>query len=49
MRTQSKAGNLLEARENASDQMGMALVLYLIGWDGGARFLDQSQSKVKKN
>ena len=49
MRTQSKTGNLLEARENASDQMGMALVLYLIGWDGGARFLDQSQSVAKKN
>ena len=49
MRTQSKTGNLLKAREKASDQMGMALVLYLIGWDGGARFLDQSQSVAKKN
>ena len=26
----------------------LVLVLYLIGWEGGTSFLDQSQNKVKQ-
>lgn len=41
-----KTGSLLGARENAGDQV---LGLYLISWDDGASFLDQSRSEVKQN
>ena len=38
------------ARENACDQVArLVLVLHLIGWAGGASFLNQSQSVVKQN
>ena len=30
-------------------KLWLVLVLYLIGWDGGTTFLDQSQSEVKQN
>ena len=49
MGTQSKRGNLLDERENASDQARLVFVFHLIGWDCGASFLDQSQSEVKQN
>ena len=29
--------------------LGLILVFHFIGWDGGASFLDQSQSEVKQN
>ena len=41
-----KTGNLLEARENASDQVRIVLVLHLIGWMNQT---DQSQGEVKQN
>ena len=45
-----KTGKLLEARENANDHVVIVfLVLYLIGWENGTSFRDQSQSKVKYN
>ena len=37
-----KVTKLLKARENAGDQV-------VIGWECGARFMDQSQSEVKQN
>ena len=37
------------ARENASDQGAIGFSLHLIGWEGGASFLDQSNSTVKQN
>ena len=42
-----KPTKLPKARENADDQVVMVLVLQLISWDGGASFLDQSQSEVQ--
>lgn len=36
-----------EASKNANDQAAIFLVQRLIGWEHGARFLDQSWSKVK--
>ena len=41
--------NRRQARENACDQVALVLVLHLIGWAGGANFLNQSQSVVKQN
>lgn len=38
-----------ETQENTNVQKGLVIVLNLIGWEGGASFLDQSQSEVKKN
>ena len=40
---------LRKARENASDEGAIGLVLHLIGWVISASFLDQSQSEVKQN
>ena len=37
------------ARENVSDQGAIGFSLHLIGWEGGASFLDQSNSTVKQN
>ena len=37
------------ARENKSDQVVIDFSLHVIGWESGASFLDQSQSKAKKN
>ena len=37
------------ARENASDQGAIGFSLHLIGWEGGASFLGQSNSTVKQN
>ena len=34
----AKTGSLLEVGENASDQVWVGLVSYLIGWDVGASF-----------
>ena len=46
-----KTSKLLEARENAGDQvlsvLLVLLVLHLIGRKSGASLLDQSQNKVK--
>ena len=45
-----KTSKLLEARENAGDQvLSVLLVLRLIGRKSGASLLDQSQNKVKWN
>ena len=44
----AKTSKLLEARENAGDQVAMVF-LYLIGWEDAAIFLDQSQSKAQLN
>ena len=41
-----KKNKLLKGRENAGDQV---LVLQLIGWDGGASFLNQLKSEFKQN
>lgn len=40
---------LSEARENACDQVVIGESLYLIGWEGGVNFLNQSQSTLKRN
>ena len=39
----------LKARESASDPVVTGFSLHLIGWEGGANFLDQSQSEEKQN
>ena len=41
-----KTSNLPKAQENASDQV-LVLVLIVIGWEGGAISLKQSQNEVK--
>ena len=41
-----KTSNLPKAQENASDQV-LVLVLIVIGWEGGAISLEQSQNEVK--
>ena len=38
-----------KARENACEQITIAFGLLLIGWESGASFVNQSQSKVKQN
>ena len=43
-----KTSRLLEARENANDQVTNALVLHVIGQEDIVGFLDQSQNKVKQ-
>ena len=45
----SRSSKLCQARENACDQVTLVLVLHLIGWVGGARFLNQSQGVAKQN
>ena len=53
MRTQVKTGNLLEARETRVTKIGLVLVLYLIGWDGGTSLsgpiTEQSKEKPKQS
>ena len=53
MRTQVKTGNLLEAWETRVTKIGLILVLYLIGWDGGTSFsgpiTEQSKEKPKQS
>ena len=44
-RPRRKSRNRRQARENESDQV----VFHLIGWVGGASFLNQAQSVVKQN
>ena len=45
-----KIAKLPKARENALvTKSCLGLVLHLIGWESSASFLDQSQSKVKRN
>lgn len=48
MRTHCEKGKLLEARENDGAQAALGLVWYLIGWEGGTNFLDQSQRRDQK-
>ena len=43
-----KTSRLLEARENANDQVTNALVLHVVGQEDIVGFLDQSQNKVKQ-
>ena len=43
-----KTSRLLEARENANDQITNALVLHVVGQEDIVGFLDQSQNKVKQ-
>ena len=45
----TKTTKLPKARENAGDQVVISVSLHLIGWESGASFLDQAQSKVKQN
>ena len=52
MRTQRKKNNnqsALKPRKMWATKSWLILVLHLIGWESGASFLDQSQSKVKQN
>ena len=46
VRTQRKTSKPPKARENAGNQVVIGVICYLIGWDSGASFLDQSQSNV---
>lgn len=43
-----KTSRLLEAQENANDQVTNALVLHVVGQEDIVGFLDQSQNKVKQ-
>ena len=43
-----KTSRLLEARENANDQVTNALVLHVVGQEDIVGFLGQSQNKVKQ-
>ena len=43
-----KTSRLLEARENANDQVTNAIVLHVVGQEDIVGFLDQSQNKVKQ-
>lgn len=45
-KTNKKTSNLPKAQENASDQV-LVLVLIVIGWEGGAISLEQSQNEVE--
>ena len=40
------ASKLIEAQEMAFIKSRLVLVLQLIGWEDGARFLEQSKDKV---
>ena len=41
--------NGLKRGEMEMTKSRLVLVLYLIGWEGGASFLDKSQNAVKQN
>ena len=50
MRTQSKKQTTyLKSGKTRVTKLRLVLVLHLIGYDGGARFLDQSLSEAKQN
>lgn len=48
-RSKNSIGKLLEARENAGEQVTNAFVLRLIGLEDGASFHDQSQREENHN
>ena len=39
----------LKRRKMQVTKVRLVLVLHLIGWDGGASFVDQSRNKVNQN
>ena len=41
--------NILKRGKTRASKSCLVLVLHLIGWESGVRFLDQSQSEVKQN
>ena len=47
-RSRRKTNKLPRARENAGDQLRIGF-LFLLVREGGATFMDQSQSKVKQH
>ena len=46
---ETNARNRRQERETRATKMQLILVLHLIGRERGARFFNQSQSKVKQN
>ena len=44
-----KTTKLPKAQEIWANKLWLVLILHLIGWESGASFWDQSQSKLKQN
>lgn len=47
--SQSEEISTLKWRENQLTESRFALVLHIIGWEGGVRFLNQSRMEEKQN
>ena len=47
--SKEKQATCLKRGKTQVTMLGLILVFHFIGWDGGASFLDQSQSEVKQN